>query len=659
MAASAKNLNISQPHLRPIIIIVLAVFCCELLNMYLISLLPPFSIWGEMLFDATLLVILITPAIYLFLYRPLILHIDDRERAEKALRESEMRFRTLFQTGPDSITLSRLEDGKIINVNSGFTELTGYAPEEVLGRLTPDINIWNDEKDRIEMVAKLRQEGQLVNFEANFNRKDGSIATGLISAKVIEIYNEPHLLAVTRNITERKEIQKKIQTSHQFLKIANRHTCMNSLLKEFINEIKKLTDCSAVGMRILDGDGSIPYHAAEGFSPRFYEAENPHTLESVQCLCLDVILSPTKRNQRLLTDGGSFRTGSTSRFIADLSAEEKSRICDVCNRYGYESVALIPILSGDKALGLIHVADPRPELFTHETVELLEGASMQLATAIERVRAEEALQASHEKLEQQVADRTAKLRSANELLNLEIEERINNEKKLREQQDKLRALSSELLLTEERERRRIATELHDRIGQTLAVTKIKLGELREALPPDTAADVLTDIRQFIEQTIQDTRSLTFELSPPVLYELGLEAALAWLVSQIQKKHGLRIELKDDGRPKPLHKGCRVIAFQAARELLFNIVKHAQTKSATIAIRRDDDAVRIDVEDDGIGFNASEFESFDAGSMGYGLFSVRERLHPLGGRMEIHSQPGHGTRVTMVVPMTCGTEDTGD
>ena len=317
MKASAKNLNISRSHLRPLIIIVLAVFCCELLNMYLISLLPTFSRWGEMLFDAALLVILISPAIYLFLYRPLVLHINERKRAESALRESETRFRTVFQTSPDSITISRLSDGKIVKINQGFTELTGYASEEVIGSFAPGINLWNDEKDRNEMVAKLRKDGQVTNFEAKFNRKDGNVLTGLISAKVIEIDNEPHLLAVTRDITEWKKAERKIRASHQFLNIANRHNRMNPLLKEFIYEIKNLTDCSALGMRILDGDGKIPYQAFEGFSSKFYESENPHTIDSVQCLCLDVILNPTKRNHRFLTEGGSFRTGSSSRFITD------------------------------------------------------------------------------------------------------------------------------------------------------------------------------------------------------------------------------------------------------------------------------------------------------------------------------------------------------
>ena len=657
--ARSKFSHYHRSNIRLVIAIALCVFLCEAFVMKAIVSLFDLSPWLATLLDASILVLLLFPVLYLFVFRPMTRHINERERAEQTLGESEMRFRTIFNTSPDAISISRLEDGRIVNVNEGFTELNGYTREDIIERSALDIPFWNDPAKRAEMVARLQKDGQVNNFEAKIQHKDGRLVDGLISARMIMLNEKPHILAVTRNISELKQKENTLRVARNLLKISNRYREVDPLLKEFIAYIKSLTNCSAIGMRVLDGNGNIPYQAHEGFSPEFYEAENPHTIDSIRCMCSDVILGKIKIKARSLTKGGSFYVGSTSHLMTTLSEAEKSRICNVCSTYGYESVALIPIRMADRIHGLIHIVDPRKNMIPDEIMEILEGAAMQLGTAIERVRAEDALQKSHSELEQRVEDRTAKLRSANELLNLEIEERINNEKKLREQQDKLRALSSELLLTEERERRRIATELHDRIGQTLAVTKIKLGELREALPPDTAADVLTDIRQFIEQTIQDTRSLTFELSPPVLYELGLEAALAWLVSQVQKKHGLRVELKDDGRPKPLHKGCRVIAFQAARELLFNIVKHAQTKCATISIRRDDDAVRIDVEDDGIGFNASEFESFDAGSMGYGLFSVRERLHPLGGRMEIHSEPGRGTRVTIVVPMTCGTEDTGD
>jgi PAS domain S-box-containing protein len=652
---------ITRSHWRLVIVIALCVFFGEAFVMVAIHPLFHFSTTRLVaLLDAFFLIILISPALYFFVFRPMVLNINERKRTEQALRESELRFRTVFQTSPDAVTLSRLDDGMMIDVNEGFTRLSKYSKQEIKGRTSLDINIWHDPKDREKMVDRLQEDGQLENFEAEFKRKDDQVITGLLSTKVIMLNAEPHILAVTRDITNWKTAQKKLQASHQFLQIANRYNEMRPMLNEFINEIKKLIKCSAVGMRILDENGNIPYQAFEGFSQKFYKSENPHTIDTVNCMCANVVLHKTDLHHPYFTEAGSFCIDSTSRFLTTLSEEEKAQTCDVCNRFGYESVALVPIRLGDKILGLIHVADPRHQFFTSEAIELLEGAAMQLGTAIERVRAEEALQESHRELEKRVADRTAELVSAIELLNIEIEERKYNEKKLLEQQEKLRSLSSDLVLTEERERRHIATELHDRIGQTLAVTKIKLAELREASASnETAAKALDNIRQYIEQTIQDTRSLTFELSPPVLYELGLEAALAWLINQTREKHGLRIELKDDGRSKQLDNGCRVIVFQAVRELLFNIVKHARAHSATVTVRKDDDDIRIDIEDDGSGFDSSELEASGTGSRGFGIFSIRERLSPLGGHLEIKTEPGCGTHVTLVVPLSCGIENTGE
>jgi signal transduction histidine kinase len=236
---------------------------------------------------------------------------------------------------------------------------------------------------------------------------------------------------------------------------------------------------------------------------------------------------------------------------------------------------------------------------------------------------------------------------------------IAPERKLLDEHEKLRSLSSELLLTEERERRRIATELHDRIGQSLAIAKIKLGELQETKSSTNSEKALDEIRQFISQTIQDTRSLTFELSPPVLYELGLEAALAWLAKQIQEKHHIRIRVKDDGQSKPLEDSCRVVLFQATRELLFNVVKHARAQSAAVSIQKDDDTIRIKVEDDGVGFDTAVLETTESGSIGFGLFSIRERLNPLGGNLEIKSEPGAGSRFTIALPQSCKIEIKGN
>jgi len=648
-----------QSPLRYVLIIALFVFFFEALDMYIISLISPSDIWIEMIINSFFLMIMLAPILYFFLYHPLVEHIRGRVLSEKSLRESEMRFRTVFQTCPDSITISSLEDGKILSFNEGFTALSGYSAEDVIGASAPDINIWNNPKNRQEMTEKLKKNGQVDNFEAKFNRKDGHVITGLISTRVIEINSEPRLLAVTRDITEWKKTSRKLKFSNKFLQLANRHKKMELLLNEFIAETKRLTDCSAIGIRMLDEQGNLPFKANVGWDKKFCKSDNPFSAKAEKCMCMEILSQTSGQKSPFFTETGSFYTDSTTHLMATTSEKEKQKMCNLCIGMGYESMALIPVRAEDSIHGLIYVADPRKNLISFETVEILERAAMQLGTAIERVRAEETVQKYHRELEKRVTDRTAKLVSANKLLNLEIEERIRNEKKLREQQDKLRSLSSELLLTEERERRRIATELHDRIGQSLAITKIKLGELRESLLSKSTVEALEKIRQFIDQIIQDTRSLTFELSPPVLYELGLEAGLEWLINQIQEKHRIRIEFKNGDRSKLFDDSCHVVIFQATRELLFNIVKHAQARSAVVSIRKDEETIRLDIIDDGVGFDTAKLSSPGVDSMGFGLFSIRERLTPLGGHFEIESEPGRGTRVAMVLPLSCKIETIGN
>jgi PAS domain S-box-containing protein len=224
------------------------------------------------------------------------------------------------------------------------------------------------------------------------------------------------------------------------------------------------------------------------------------------------------------------------------------------------------------------------------------------------------------------------------------------EKKVATYQKKLRSLASELSLTEERERRRIAAELHDRIGQTLAITKIKLGAFREATSSQSDVNDLDEISGLVEQTIRDTRSLTLELSPPILYELGLEAAVEWLTEQVQQQHHVRTRFEGDSRPKQLDEDVRVLLFKIVQELLFNVVKHAQASTAKVSVREEKCELRIIIEDDGVGFDTDQSKSQISQTGGFGLFSIGERLDHLGGYFEISSKPGNGTRVTVCVPL---------
>jgi signal transduction histidine kinase len=235
----------------------------------------------------------------------------------------------------------------------------------------------------------------------------------------------------------------------------------------------------------------------------------------------------------------------------------------------------------------------------------------------------------------------------------EIHSRQSAEEQLNQFQERLRSLTSQLSLAEERERRRIAVYLHDNIGQKLAISSIKLGQLKDvALAANSESLVagLNDIRLLFKQIIQDTKSLTFKISSPILYELGLEAAVEWLTEELQDKHGIPTYFEDDHQPKPLDEDLRVLIFQAVSELLMNVVKHARARHVQVSLWRDEQQLYIGIYDDGVGFNVTETSSrWGRKNGGFGLFSIRERLKAYDGLLDVKSTP-YGTTVTLSAPL---------
>jgi PAS domain S-box-containing protein len=231
---------------------------------------------------------------------------------------------------------------------------------------------------------------------------------------------------------------------------------------------------------------------------------------------------------------------------------------------------------------------------------------------------------------------------------MDLTERKRTEDRISLYQRQLRALASELALAEERERRRLAAELHDRIGQTLALAKIKLSGLLKSTSCPGLSSPLAEITQMIESTIQDTHSLIFEISPPVLYQVGFEAAVEWLVEHFQEQYGIRIDLRIENKRKPIGENLRIVLFQAVRELLVNVIKHARANRAQISMKDVKNKLQIIVQDDGSGFEPSP-DGHPGTIRGFGLFNIRERLHHLGARVRIDSSPGKGTRATLIIP----------
>ena len=229
----------------------------------------------------------------------------------------------------------------------------------------------------------------------------------------------------------------------------------------------------------------------------------------------------------------------------------------------------------------------------------------------------------------------------------DITDRRQAEERLALYQRRLRSMGAKLALAEEQERRRIAADLHDDVGQTLSVALMKLRALRKTSPPDAGAP-LEEIERLLGHAVLRTRSLLFDLSPPPLYELGLDAAIEWLAEKTQEQHKLPVAFDREGEAAPLTDEIRGILFRAVREALHNTVKYAEAKNIRITSRREDPLIRIEVADDGKGFDPAK--PLRDASGGFGLFHIRERLDHAGGRLEIRSEPGRGTCIVLLAPL---------
>jgi len=227
--------------------------------------------------------------------------------------------------------------------------------------------------------------------------------------------------------------------------------------------------------------------------------------------------------------------------------------------------------------------------------------------------------------------------------------RKQSERRISEYQGRLRSLASKLTIAEDRERRAIAADLHDHVAGALALTRLQLARVRKGLPAGDPNDAqLEQISQTMQQAIQDTRTLIFELSSPSLEELGLGAAIEeWKTRQIEDKHGLQVQLIDTLRGTEPDDDLRAILFRSIRELLTNVVKHASATSVVIRLDMEDGRMVVTVQDDGLGFDPA---SVPSGDPTFGLFSIQERMRDLGGAFEIESRPGAGCTAVLRVPL---------
>ena len=602
--------------------------------------------------------------------------ISERKRAEEALRDSEQKFRSIAEQTSDLIAVTDAVGG-ITYASPSARTIFQYAPEEMCGR---NFIEFLDPQSVPKALAAFRSDqkpgGRSIGLELAMKRKDGTVFAGELNGSSFHYGDQHGSLVVIRDISPRRQAEEELR----FLSSITENTTDSIMVTDtdfritYINKV---------------GEQFYGYTLAElkDQTPGLFNAE-PEA-ERIQQEVYDTVARGdtylgVSLNRR--KDGSTFYCeykvmplrGADGRIRSYFSVQR-----DISERMLSEEV----LRQNEEMFRRTFAAIPNPayiwarqeddrltldrfnlaaEAITHGRIREFQGIEVDRLYAdrpdfARKIRLTmESGQALNEEVKYRyrstgeekwlVVDYVPTAPGRVMVITRDVSERKEAEAKLLAYQEQLRALSSELTLVEERERRRIASDLHDQIGQNLALCKLKVAALEKEPGTDAVRSELSAVRRLLECSIQDARSLIFDLSPPILYELGFLAALEWLADRITEQYHVMVEFENQAGAVALETDRGVILFQVVRELLVNVGKHSRAGRAKVIVALGEGVLRIQVNDDGQGFDASRAYDPKEREGGFGFFSMRERLNYLGGAIEIRSKPGVGTQVFLTLPL---------
>ncbi len=613
--------------------------------------------------------------------------IDIRERTqlENCLRENEQRYRTLVEMSPDAISVER--DGVIQFVNSTAVRLLGAkAPEEIVGRPILDF-IHPDHRQRVDrQLVRLRQRRKpMPTTEEKLLRLNGTAIDIELAAMPIIFENQPANQVVLRDITPRKQVETKLrenatklQQQAQLLDLAHDSIVVNDMEGRIVfwnrgaEQTYGWTQEEAVGRishellktrfplnlieitaKLLDQgrwNGELTHTTRTGetivVSTRWALQKDENGRPS-GILVIDRDITQQKRAEQATIEAWHFAESITDTIQeALLVLNEDLRVVSA-NQTFYRTFGA----AREETVGRLIYELGNHQWNIPELRKLLEDI-LPHSSSFENYEVEHEFEHIGRRTMLLNARQIYRQSQQTQMILLAITDitlRKEQERKIQEHQRELATLTEELLLTEERERRRLALLLHDSIGQSLAFSKREIGMLQKSAANEVR-QALEYIKEQIDDAIRQTRSLTFELSPTTLHTFGLEAAVEELAEQYAQRGSFQYHFEATEDDKPLSEQIKALLYRASRELLTNISKHAQASNVFIRIDRTDESIRIVIEDDGKGFDVTRLEQIVHEQQGFGLFSIRERLTHVGGTFAVESTPGKGTKVTLVAPL---------
>ena len=603
----------------------------------------------------------------------LINDITEQERTAAALVASEEKFSKAFRSSPLAIAVTNFADGTFLDVNDAFLKMNGYSSrDQVIGRTSIELEMWENPEDRPGFATRLREEKRILNLKRNFRRADGSIGTGLFSIETIELWGQLCGLLMINDITDHERVEAALRENELRLRL------MADLIAGYSYSYLVGTDrTTKLEWLSQAGEKVFGYTEAElKSSVRFREQVRKEDLPILQS-AIDSVLAgiPEVTEFRFRTKSGQFRwlqcfnrpewSDQEKRVVRILGAGQdvtERRTSEQALRDSLENTPNVCVQWLDEHGQIIYWNHASRTTYGWNASEAVRKNIGELIHNPEQRKAFDQML--------QTVKTTGKAAGPREIGFLRQDGQVGiclstlftimspaGEKiyarmdvdltELKCAEADRTQLLGELHVAEDTERRRIARELHDSTAQQLAVLKMNLTLLRKRSPE--LGESLQESLALTDQAIQDIRNFTWMLHPPLLEELGLTQALTDYAAGFGRRSGIQTAVETVNFSGRLPATSELALFRVAQESLTNILRHSQSKTALVRLDRDDEEVRLEIQDTGCGMP-------DNVKAGVGMAGMRERLRLVGGSLNIESD-NEGTTVLATIPLHSHGHDT--
>jgi PAS domain S-box-containing protein len=527
--------------------------------------------------------------------------------------QSEKKFRALFEQSALGAAVINLITGKIEEVNDGLVKMLGFSRRQFALIQYEQLLSPEDKPKAGEWLRHIRQHGE-GNFKAHLLTSTQDKLVAQQSCRALRVGDTMVMLAYFIDITakERAEEETRLQLKRVTALSEVSEALMGTMDQDAIFRLVFDKVCNVLlidrfQVAMLDADQQtleVTFSASRTSSHVYTFEMQPRRVPGINNLITRVLQSREPLLHQQTQDASQrARTGE----LYGNPFDHPRALC-------MNTSLFVPLASRGKIIGVVCAESLRNDAYDGSHVETLRALVAQAALALSNARAFQSI---------------------------------------REQQEDLRSLSLQIMSAQEGERGRISRELHDGVGQQLTAMKYMLESIRTAAKAGEQERLLGQIGEASElamQIIDDLRAISLDLRPTMLDDLGLKPTLEWFVRQYTKRYDTAVEIRCEIANENLPAAVSTTVFRIVQEALGNVAKHAQAKRVSVSVRDIGETLKIQVEDDGVGFNATKLSQKQALQGCSGILNMKERAHFLGGEFRVDTATGKGTRLFITIPI---------